>query len=111
MFVSRFIPKKSVPRRYIDRLWRGLKLRPISVGISHRPFPFAVGCKPPCVTPSQTERLLVLALAPHVRAPAQELLDLLLVRVGGLGAAHDGVQPQVLAELEHGLARRVLVAE
>ena len=53
------------------------------------------------------------ALAPHVRAPAQELLDLALVAIALLAgaAAQDRLQAQVLAELEHGLARGVAVAE
>src|SRR5439155_20365487 len=50
-------------------------------------------------------------LAPHVGAPAQELLDLALVGVRALDAPHHRSEPQVLAQLEHGLAGRVPVAE
>src|SRR5204863_1576774 len=68
---------------------------------------------------SDTERLAVSgrslalagALAADVRAPAQELLDLALVRVGLLGAAHHRSEAQLLAKLQGGLPRRVAVVE
>src|SRR6266702_399633 len=50
-------------------------------------------------------------LAPHVGAPAEELLHLALVGVLVLGAPHHRGQPQVLGELDHGFAARVSVVE
>src|SRR5204863_4752216 len=50
-------------------------------------------------------------LAPHVGAPAEELLHLALIGVGPLGAVHDRREPLVLGQLLHRLARRVAVAE
>src|SRR5436305_1458676 len=55
--------------------------------------------------------LLAVARVAHVRAPAQEVLDLALVAVRLGGAAHDRVQALVLGELHHRLAGRVAVAE
>src|SRR4051794_24759246 len=55
--------------------------------------------------------LALLAVAAHVWAPAQELLDLALVAVRLPDAGKDGLQAQMLAELLDGLARRVAVAE
>src|SRR5918999_4436529 len=72
--------------------------------------PFA-GLRPENLDP---ERLLVVGLrglAPHVRAPAQELLDLALVGVRAVVAAEDRVEPEVLPELDRGLSRRIAVVE
>src|SRR5207248_6533566 len=55
--------------------------------------------------------LALLALAPHIRAPAQELLDLALVAIGLADAGQDRLQAQVLAVLLDRLARRVAVEE
>src|SRR5215208_7755771 len=62
-------------------------------------------------TVSDTERIVVgghtaaltRLLTAHVRAPAQELLDLALVGVLLVGAPHHRRQPQMLGELDHGL--------
>src|SRR4051812_48100318 len=56
---------------------------------------------------------VALALAPHVRAPAQELLDVALVAIGVLPGprAQDRREAQMLAEPDHGLARGEAVAK
>src|SRR5215208_1346899 len=70
-------------------------------------------------TVSDTERLVVgghtaaltRLLTAHVRAPAQELLDLALVGVLLVGAPHHRRQPQMLGELDHGLPCRIAIGE
>src|SRR5204863_9220529 len=57
--------------------------------------------------PAAPARLVTL----HVGAPAQELLDLALVRVGVFDPSHDRCEPEVLAELQNRLAARVAVTE
>src|SRR4051794_3745578 len=47
----------------------------------------------------------------HVRAPAQELLDLALVAIGLLDAGHHRAEAKVLAEPQNGLARGEGVTE
>src|SRR5919109_2351351 len=51
------------------------------------------------------------ALAPNVRAPSKELLDLALIPVGLVGAAPYRCEPHVLGQLEHRLPGGVVVAE
>src|SRR5437879_1426148 len=56
-------------------------------------------------------RTLVLRALANTRAPAEEVLDLLLVTVWLLHTAEHRAKPQVLAELDDGLARRVAELE